>query len=89
MEVGADQDLVGEAGVEVADDRQVLPLHLEPLGRLVGVVQALRHHDGDPVALPPAHVGGHPGAAGGLDPEQDGLVEHREAVLVDGHVARR
>ena len=47
MEIGADQDLVGEAGVDVADDRQVLPLHLELLRRPVGVVQALGHHDGD------------------------------------------
>ena len=86
VEVGPDHHVAGQGGVDVGDDGQVLPLHVEPLGTEVRRIRRLGHDDGDLVALPPAHVGRHRRPPGVARPDEDRLVEHGQAVLVDGHV---
>ena len=86
VEVGPDHHVAGQGGVDVGDDGQVLPLHVEALGTEVRRIRRLGHDDGDLVALPPADVGRHRRPPGVAQPDEDRLVEHGQAVLVDGHV---
>ncbi|MEZ5297699.1 MAG: hypothetical protein R2697_15910 [Ilumatobacteraceae bacterium] len=77
----------GERVVDVAEDRQLLPFDDDRAGGGVGCFLRLGDDESEMVGLPPADVARHGAAAGVLDGDEHRLVEHREAVLVDRHVA--
>ena len=86
--VGVDQGVGGQGLVDVGQHRQRVPHRLDGRGRGPGLVGRLGHHQGQMVGLPAGHIAGHLAAAGVVGPHEHGLVEHGEAVLVDGNVGR-
>ncbi len=84
--LGVDQDLVGAGRPQVGGQGEGLPLGDDGRGTLVGRGRRLGHHHGQVVGLPAAEVAAHGRAARVVDTDQHRLVEHGEAVLVDGDI---
>ena len=85
--LGVDQRGPGsERGVDVVDERKVLPLDLDRGGAGGGGGARLGDHDGDLIRFPAADRSVDGGCIRVVDPHERRLVAHREAVLVHGRV---
>ena len=88
--LGVDQRGPGsERGVDVVDERKVLPLDLDRGGAGGGGGARLGDHDGDLIRFPAADRSVDGGCIRVVDPHERRLVAHREAVLVHGARRRR
>ena len=86
--LGVQHHIGGEGLVDVAQHGQRLPLHVQQFGRGLGLLAGVGDDERDLVGLPARHVGGDVTAAGVVQAHQHGLVLHRQAVLVHGHIGR-
>ncbi len=79
---------LGEGGVDVGHERQVLPRGVHGLRPPLCCITGLRHDERDGICLPARDVGRHRRPTGGVDTDHHGLIEHGEPVLVDRDIGR-